>query len=209
VSAGRRRAPGPRRVWLIGPARGAQPLAGRDRPLPVPNPGHWRPGRSDRSGDRWLPGRPFLVSDRYSCSTSLSPLPPSFSPSGSSRRAEVPRRRGRRSGPAGRRAGDPGVGAILWGLTEAPDSGWLYLPVLVALVVGLLATAAFVMWERACTGPLFQPNLRFAARPGSAWERRFDRPPALGGLRVCVSSTRAGRRRRPIRPGPLWSPSRR
>jgi EmrB/QacA subfamily drug resistance transporter len=56
------------------------------------------------------------------------------------------------------------AGAILWGLIEAPDSGWLSLPVLTALLLGLLATVAFVLWERVCSAPLF-PSRIFAS-PG-------------------------------------------
>jgi DHA2 family multidrug resistance protein-like MFS transporter len=52
-----------------------------------------------------------------------------------------------------------GAASILWGLIEAPDSGWLSVPVLTALTVGLLTTAAFVVWERACTAPLFPVRL--------------------------------------------------
>lgn len=57
-----------------------------------------------------------------------------------------------------------GAGAILWGLIEAPDSGWLSLPVLTALLVGLLSTAAFALWERAWPAPLFPA--RIFASPG-------------------------------------------
>ena len=57
-----------------------------------------------------------------------------------------------------------GAGAILWGLIEAPDSGWLSAPVLTALLVGLLTTTAFVLWERACSAPLFPA--RIFAFPG-------------------------------------------
>jgi EmrB/QacA subfamily drug resistance transporter len=74
-----------------------------------------------------------------------------------------PRRRGRLDLP-GAGLAILGAGAILWGLIEAPDWGWLSLPVLTALVVGLLTTAAFVWWERACSAPLF-PSRIFAS-PG-------------------------------------------
>jgi EmrB/QacA subfamily drug resistance transporter len=57
-----------------------------------------------------------------------------------------------------------GAGAILWGLIEAPDSGWLSLSVLTALLLGLLATAAFVLWERVSSAPLFPARL--FASPG-------------------------------------------
>jgi EmrB/QacA subfamily drug resistance transporter len=57
-----------------------------------------------------------------------------------------------------------GAGAILWGLIEAPDAGWLSGPVLAALVVGSLTTAAFVLWERASSAPLFPA--RIFASPG-------------------------------------------
>ena len=74
-----------------------------------------------------------------------------------------PRRRGRLDLP-GAGLAILGAGAILWGLIEAPDSGWLSLPVLTALLVGLLTTAAFVLWERACSAPLFPA--RIFASPG-------------------------------------------
>src|SRR5262249_49808330 len=63
-----------------------------------------------------------------------------------------------------------GAGAILWGLIEAPDSGWLSAPVLTALLVGLLATTAFVLWARACAAPL--SPARSSPSPGSGWEPR-------------------------------------
>jgi EmrB/QacA subfamily drug resistance transporter len=69
-----------------------------------------------------------------------------------------PRQRGRLDLP-GAGLAILGAGAILWGLIEAPDAGWLSLPVLTALVVGLLATAAFVLWERACSAPLFPARI--------------------------------------------------
>jgi EmrB/QacA subfamily drug resistance transporter len=74
-----------------------------------------------------------------------------------------PRRRGRLDLP-GAGLAILGAGAILWGLIEAPDSGWLSLPVLTALVVGLLTTGAFVLWERASSAPLFPA--RIFASPG-------------------------------------------
>jgi EmrB/QacA subfamily drug resistance transporter len=74
-----------------------------------------------------------------------------------------PRRRGRLDLP-GAGLAILGAGAILWGLIEAPDSGWLSVPVLTALVVGLLTTAAFVVWERVCSAPLFPA--RIFASPG-------------------------------------------
>jgi EmrB/QacA subfamily drug resistance transporter len=57
-----------------------------------------------------------------------------------------------------------GAGAILWGLIEAPDSGWLSWPVVSALLVGSLTTGAFVLWERTCSVPLFPA--RIFALPG-------------------------------------------
>jgi EmrB/QacA subfamily drug resistance transporter len=74
-----------------------------------------------------------------------------------------PRRRGRLDLP-GAGLAILGAGAILWGLIEAPDAGWLSLRVLTALAVGLVTAAAFVLWERASSAPLFQG--RIFASPG-------------------------------------------
>lgn len=69
-----------------------------------------------------------------------------------------PRRRGRLDLP-GAGLAILGAGAILWGLIEAPDSGWLSTPVLTALLLGLLITAVFVVWERASSAPLFPARI--------------------------------------------------
>ena len=74
-----------------------------------------------------------------------------------------PRRRGRLDLP-GAGLAIVGAGAVLWGLIEAPDLGWLSVPVLSSLLVGLVATAAFVLWERAYPTPLFPA--RIFASPG-------------------------------------------
>ena len=70
-------------------------------------------------------------------------------------------------GPAMRRRPDlAGTGlavfaclAVLWGLIEAPDRGWLSAPVTLSLVIGLLTAAAFAVWESRCQRPLLPRQL--------------------------------------------------
>lgn len=47
------------------------------------------------------------------------------------------------------------AGAILWGLIEAPNAGWLSTRVVVALAIGISIGVVFIWWERACQFPLF------------------------------------------------------
>jgi EmrB/QacA subfamily drug resistance transporter len=67
---------------------------------------------------------------------------------------------------AGRRLDVGGTGlivfacvAVLWGLIEAPDRGWLSPSVILSLAVGLLTAAAFVVWETRCQRPLLPLQL--------------------------------------------------
>ena len=59
--------------------------------------------------------------------------------------------------------------AVLWGLIEAPDRGWLSAPVALSLVVGLMTAAAFAIWEARCQRPLLPRQLyrRHAFRLGT------------------------------------------
>ncbi len=71
-----------------------------------------------------------------------------------------------RASATGRRLDVAGTGlavfacvAVLWGLIEAPDRGWLSVPVTLSLIVGLLTAAAFAVWEARCQRPLLPRQL--------------------------------------------------
>src|SRR4051812_18297389 len=60
-----------------------------------------------------------------------------------------------------------GLGAIVWGLIEAPERGWANPVILGAFAAGAAVAAAFVAWERRCSHPMIDlavfRNRRFSA----------------------------------------------
>jgi EmrB/QacA subfamily drug resistance transporter len=87
--------------------------------------------------------------------------------------AVVPENRG----PAmGRRLDTLGTGlavfacvAVLWGLIEAPERGWLSAPVTTSVIAGLATAVVFAVWETRCQRPLLPRHLyrRRAFRMGT------------------------------------------
>ena len=73
----------------------------------------------------------------------------------------------RRSDPFGALLSIIGLGALLYGIIEAPVDGWASAPVLAGLVGGISVLAAFVAWELYCDHPMFRmhffANARFTA----------------------------------------------
>ncbi len=59
------------------------------------------------------------------------------------------------------------VGGVVFGVIEGPDQGWTDPMTLIALIAGLLAGVAFVVWERHLERPMLDPRL-FALRGFSA-----------------------------------------
>jgi EmrB/QacA subfamily drug resistance transporter len=64
-----------------------------------------------------------------------------------------------------------GLGAVVWGLIEAPERGWTDPVILAAFAGGAAILAAFVAWERRVEQPMLQVgvfrNLRFSAASAS------------------------------------------
>jgi hypothetical protein len=52
-----------------------------------------------------------------------------------------------------------GLGGLLLGVIEGPQQGWLSFPVLVAIVVGIVFTGAFVRRELATSNPLLDVRI--------------------------------------------------
>lgn len=73
----------------------------------------------------------------------------------------------RRSDPFGAVLSIIGLGALLYGIIEAPVDGWASASVLVGLFGGISMLAAFVVWELRCDHPMFRmsffSNARFSA----------------------------------------------
>jgi EmrB/QacA subfamily drug resistance transporter len=56
-----------------------------------------------------------------------------------------------------------GLGALVYGIIEAPDHGWLSTQTLVTFAVAIVILAAFVAWELRCKEPML--DLRFFRNP--------------------------------------------
>lgn len=73
----------------------------------------------------------------------------------------------RRSDPFGAVLSIIGLGALLYGIIEAPVDGWASVSVLVGLLGGISVLAVFVVWELRCDHPMFRmsffSNARFSA----------------------------------------------
>lgn len=52
-----------------------------------------------------------------------------------------------------------GLGAVVYGIIEAPTTGWGSARTLVTLAAGLVVLAGFVLWELRTTSPLLDPRL--------------------------------------------------
>jgi EmrB/QacA subfamily drug resistance transporter len=64
-----------------------------------------------------------------------------------------------------------GLGAVLWGVIEAPGDGWTSRPVLTAFLAGAIILVGFIRWEQTCESPMlnmsFFRNPRFSAASGA------------------------------------------
>ncbi|MHB1711230.1 MAG: MFS transporter [Acidimicrobiales bacterium] len=73
----------------------------------------------------------------------------------------------RRSDPLGAALSVVGLGALLFGIIEAPVDGWANASVLAGLFGGISVLAIFVVWELRCDHPMFRmhffANARFSA----------------------------------------------
>jgi predicted MFS family arabinose efflux permease len=52
-----------------------------------------------------------------------------------------------------------GVAGLVFGIIEGPERGWSALPTVAGLAIGVLALAAFVLWELRAPEPLLDPRL--------------------------------------------------
>jgi len=60
-----------------------------------------------------------------------------------------------------------GLGLLLWGIIEAPNSSWTSFPVLASLGAALVLLTTFILWERRCDHPMLEVSF-FSSRRFSA-----------------------------------------
>jgi EmrB/QacA subfamily drug resistance transporter len=81
-----------------------------------------------------------------------------------------------------------GLGAVVWGLIEAPERGWSDPLILAAFAAGAAIVAAFIAWERHVDEPMLEMsvfrNRRFSAANASVTFVYF----ALMGVMYCMTT---------------------